>query len=300
MGQPGLADPGQSQHRDQAASAFGDGPIERLPHQSEFAFAADQGQPETALGGRGRMSTARTLQAPTGACLPFRSSASTGSAVIAWETSRWVSSRSGSHRGPAACSKRAAVFMTSPSTVSSPVPTTTSPVEMPIRVSSSTSHSRRVRLSRPIGCASPPRPVQREERRPRVQLGDAEHRHHGVADELLDPSRRDSSTATRLYLVEVAAHHPARSASGSSRSPSGVDPTTSQKTAVTTFRTSRAGSATAISGAAHELQKRAPSALATGCADRHECESTPRWDRPQRSAIPSAARSARIAPESGS
>ena len=47
-----------------------------------------------------------------------------------------------------------------------------------------------------------------------------------------------------------------RTTSGSSRSPSSVDPTTSQKSTVTVFRTSRAGSASR--GAPHELQNRAP------------------------------------------
>ena len=46
--------------------------------------------------------------------------------------------------------------------------------------------------------------------------------------------------------------------SGSDRSASAVDPTTSQKSTVTVFRTSRDEAGAAPSGAAHELQKRAP------------------------------------------
>ncbi len=48
-----------------------------------------------------------------------------------------------------------------------------------------------------------------------------------------------------------------RSASGSRRSPSAVEPATSQKRTVTTFRTSRGASAS--SGAPQESQKRASS-----------------------------------------
>src|SRR5262245_24904436 len=69
----------------------------------------------------------------------------------------------------------------------------------------------------------------------------------------------------------------ARSASGSTDSPSAVDPTRSQKSTVTTLRCSRAGSEPA-SSAPHALQKRASSALArpqlgqSGTGDSHRGE----------------------------
>ena len=61
-----------------------------------------------------------------------------------------------------------------------------------------------------------------------------------------------------------------RSASGSSCSPSPVEPVMSAKTTVTTLRASRAGSG-AASAAPHAMQKRATSAFVggTGRADDH-------------------------------
>ena len=54
-----------------------------------------------------------------------------------------------------------------------------------------------------------------------------------------------------------------RRASGSSRSPSAVEPVTSAKTIVTTFRTSAAGASASPSGVAQFWQKRALSAFSS-------------------------------------
>ena len=83
----------------------------------------------------------------------------------------------------------------------------------------------------------------------------AEHGHYRVADKLLD--RPAVPLHDGLGSLEVARHHMAE-AFGSIRSPSAVEPMTSQKSTVTVFRTSRAEAA-AASGSPQESQKRAPS-----------------------------------------
>ena len=114
---------------------------------------------------------------------------------------------------PAACSSRAATFTASPVTSVSPSPATTAPVLTPIRASSPSSVDDVAQLDR------------RACRAQRVVLardGDPEHRHHRVADELLDGAAVPLEHGARRLVVAV--HQRARSASGSVRSPIAVEP----------------------------------------------------------------------------
>ena len=88
-------------------------------------------------------STSLSRQASTGSLLPLRLSGSTGSASTAPATSRCVSRPIRTPPAPAAASSRFAVFTTSPVTIveaAAASPATTSPVLIPIRISSSTPH----------------------------------------------------------------------------------------------------------------------------------------------------------------
>ena len=126
--------------------------------------------------------------------------------------------------------------------VSSPPPVTTSPVLTPIRTSISTA-SRSSCAARTALSASSSRTVGT----PNTAITASPMNFSSVP-----PWRSIATLATSKY----EAIRP-RIASGSRRSPSDVEPATSQKSTVTTFRCSRFGAAS--SGAAHALQKRAPS-----------------------------------------
>jgi hypothetical protein len=127
-------------------------------------------------------------------------------------------------------------------------------------------------LNRPRLCARAPRVVYECEalahltgclHRPEgiilVQLGEAEHSDDRVTDELLDLAAEllDGEPLSPKYRVITR-----RNTFGSSRSTRGVDPTTSQNTAVTVFRSCPTviGSTT-TSGAAQASQNRAPTRL---------------------------------------
>jgi hypothetical protein len=88
-----------------------------------------------------------------------------------------------------------------------------------------------------------------------AQQRDAEHGHDRVAHELLDGPA--VALDRLLHQLEVAEQHPAQ-ALASRRSPSAVEPVTSQKRTVTVFRSSRAAGSCAASAAAQLPQKRKP------------------------------------------
>ena len=95
--------------------------------------------------------------------------------------------------GRAACSSRAVTLTASPVASRSCVPVTTSPVLTPIRSSSDVPYSRSsssfssARPSRSSAAARTARSASSS-----CSDRDAEHRHHGIADELLDRRRRDA------------------------------------------------------------------------------------------------------------
>ncbi len=146
--------------------------------------------------------------AGTGSAFPLSESGSTGSASTASRTRAWVPSPIRISPGSAAASSRAAVFTASPVTRPKSVesaPTSTSPgvhadpagepnavVAFELVVEA---FERRAHVD---GGAD------RSERVVLVQLRDAEHRHHGVPDELLD--RASVAFERGAHRVEVTGH----------------------------------------------------------------------------------------------
>ena len=155
----------------------------------------------------------RRARRPGGARRPARpcpsaSSGSTRSKTAASRTKRAVDSAMSTSPGAAPCSRRAATFTVSPVMSACRVeasPATTSPVLTPMR------HSRVAPWSRSSSLLSIRSPSRMSSAartaRSRVVLmrrGDAEHRHHRVADELL---HRAAVPLDRLrHGVEVAHH----------------------------------------------------------------------------------------------
>ena len=133
--------------------------------------------------------------------------------------------------GRAACSRRAATFTASPIARFSPSPTSTRPVLTPVRNRSATPTSSRDRRQ-------PLTDLRRRPHRPQrvvlVHARDPEHRHHRIADELLD--RPAVALDRRADLSEVPIHHPDQAPQGRAPRPSAVEPVTSQNSAVTTLR----------------------------------------------------------------
>ena len=115
------------------------------------------------------------------------------------------------------------------------MPVTTSPVMTPIRPSRPSREASRISTR---GRHGPQRVVLVHDR-------DAEDGHHGVADELLDAAA--VALDDRLHPLEVAWRGASRRRSGSSASPSAVDPARSQNSTVTVFRCSTLR--TAVTGA---------------------------------------------------
>ena len=127
-------------------------------------------------------------------------------------------------------------------TSESPVPVTTSPVLTPIRTGMSTA-SRSSWAARTARSASSSRIVGT----PKTAITASPMNFSTVP-----PCRSIAARAASKYRVITA-----RTASGSRDSANAVEPETSQKSTVTSFRCSRAG--TSASAAPHESQKRAPS-----------------------------------------
>ena len=97
-----------------------------------------------------------------------------------------------------------------------------------------------------------------------VHCGHAEHSHDRVADELLDRASRAVRASPASCRSNATSH---AVATRSSRSPSAVEPTTSVKTTVTTFRVA-ASPGCASSRSPHVLQNRVGVVLtSTGTAD---------------------------------
>ena len=206
---------------DESAAVLGLGSLERPLELSERVVAAD----ERSLKPGGQLRWIRDGQKPVGgdgACLPFSSSGGSGSASTRARTSRNVDSASRISPGSACCWSRAALFAASPATKlrsgTRPLPATV-PVLIPSRSPGQLrSAARSPRSGARASLASRRRP-DGSKRVVLVELGEAEHRHHRVADELRHPAvpvddRPDALDVFRQDLVEV---------SGSSRSPSPVE-----------------------------------------------------------------------------
>ena len=147
----------------------------------------------------GASSTERSRYVGTDSDFPFSVSGSTGSATAASWTRAWVASPINTSPGVAACSSRAATSTASPVASRSEAPVTTSPVLTPIRPPMPTP------AAHPASRPPPGRPAARRPRAPR----NPEHRHHGVADELLH--RAAVRIDDRLHPLEVAGkQHPDR------------------------------------------------------------------------------------------
>ncbi len=178
-------------------------------------------------------STLTRRNAGTGSDLPLSESGSSSSTSTASRTSRSVSAPMMISPGSAACSSRADVDGIPDRQVLARTHqhgTVLTPVRnrKDTPTSSATAGSRRE--SRP--------PAHRPERIILTHPRDPEHRHHRIPDELLNRP---------AVMLDHPAHHlesrfsTPRNTSGSSCSPSAVEPVTSQNIAVTTFRAWRAG-----------------------------------------------------------
>ena len=146
---------------------------------------------------------------------------------------------------PAACSSRAATFTASPVTSRWPAagsPETTSPVFTPVRFASRTPNTR---SSSSFSCSSAPcmPAAARTARRASSSCSRGRPKTAMTASPMnfstTPPCRSSSARMVSKYRVITS-----RNASESSRSPMLVEPLRSEKTMVTTFRTSCAGAAT--------------------------------------------------------
>ena len=193
-----------------------------------------------------RPSTSSSRQAGTSAALPFRVSGATRSARAACRASSQVCWPTSTSPGAAACSSRAATLTASPvATVPllPSVPTTTSPLFTPILVASRTPWSD----SRPSFMASRAPCMPDAARRARTASSSCST---GTPNTAITASPTNFSTVPPWASTTplMAAKYRAiteRIASASRRSPSAVDPVTSQKMTVTVLRVSVAGDVTA-------------------------------------------------------
>ena len=136
--QPGLADPGGAEHGYELAALLRDGPLVRGDHEAELVLPPGERRVQPPLE-RLSATSARRRHASTGADLPFSSSGPAASTSTASRTRARVLSERGSRPAPPHCSSRAATLTASPLAKTSPPPTAaTSPVLIPVRVSSRT------------------------------------------------------------------------------------------------------------------------------------------------------------------
>jgi hypothetical protein len=181
--------------------------------------------------------------AGTGSPFPLSESGASSSTSIASRVRRNVVPPMRMSSGAAACSRRAATLTASPVASRSVVPVTTSPVMRPIRP------------RHPIsGKAS------RISRAARTARNASSSCTTGTPKTAITASPMNFSTdppwrSTIAFMRSKYRASRARSASGSSCSPSSVEPVTSQNNTVTTFRCSRDGSGDAVSAAPQYGQK---------------------------------------------
>ena len=178
-------------------------------------------------------------QARTSSALPATCSSRSSPNVARPRVRRHVVSPTRTLPDAAARSSRAARFTASPTTSASSALTTTSPVLTPTRSAIDAPDSRcdvvRQRFERVVHRE---RSVERAQCVVLVRLGDAEHGHRAVADELHDATAH--APRRRRESPRSSAASPTRTDSGSMRSWSAVEPARSAKTIVTTLRPSAA------------------------------------------------------------
>ena len=190
-GQPGLADAGIADDRDQLAALLGPHALPRFPDERELALTSDErrlvpplrrvAHAQEPVGGN-RLGLALQLERLDRLDLDRVARRARASAL-----------RPAPRPARAACSSRAATFTASPVASRSSVPVTTSPVMTPIRPSQPELGQRVAHLDRrPHGA----------QRVVLVQHRHAEHGHHGVADELLHAAAVPLDD--RLHPLEVA------------------------------------------------------------------------------------------------
>ena len=138
--------------------------------------------------------TSSSRWAGTGSALPLSESGSTGSASTASRTRRWVSSPIRISPGSAAASSRAAVFTASPVTRPKSVDIGADEHLAGVHADPAGEADAVVAFELVVEVLERRAHVDggadRAERVVLVELRDAEHGHHGVADELLDRARR--------------------------------------------------------------------------------------------------------------
>ncbi len=224
-GEPRLADAGLADDRDELATSLGPDTLPRAPEDRRARPRDRRTVPGTtapAPGGR-----AAAGSAGTGSAFPRSRSGSIASTSAAAPTRSTVGRPSSTSPGCAACSSRAAMLTASPVARRSSVPVITSPVMTPMRPSrpsagsaSRISAAARTARSASSSCSS------------------------GTPNTAITASPMNFSTvppwcSTITFMRSKYAASTARCRSGSSCSPSAVEPTTSQNSTVTTLRCPR-------------------------------------------------------------
>ena len=189
--QPRLAHTGVADDRHQLAARLRLRALPRLGDLRELRLAPDE--PRERGCAPARPAPRRAGSAGTGSDFPFNVSGSTGSATTASCTSACVASPISTSPGAAACSNRAATFTASPVASRS-----ARPGHHLARVHADPAADPQLRQRIPHLHRRPAGP----QRIVLVRRGDAEHRHHRVADELLH--RPAVRLDDRLHPLEVA------------------------------------------------------------------------------------------------
>ena len=233
LDEPALAGPRGPEHREQAAGARLDDSAVRAGKRAASRSRPTIGASSLRARAGEPAASARMRQAVTGSAFPLAASGGAGSAATASRTSRHVGSPTSTSPGAAPDWSRDAVFIASPMRGPPPPATSTSPVVIPIRAPRAGSARRSRRRASRSWTSSPARTARRASSSWAAGTPKTAHTASPMNFSTRPPWRSTASRASAKYRSSSG-----RSTSGSWRSPSDVDPTRSQNSAVTTFRDS--------------------------------------------------------------